>query len=56
MMSPGMVNGDSRMNMMGGTSGMQDMMDHCSQMMHGGSTKPTQQWRNAASTPPVDQD
>jgi hypothetical protein len=56
MMKPGMMGGGSMMNMMGGTSQMQDMMDHCSQMMNGGATKPNEQWRNNAPAAPDDQD
>jgi hypothetical protein len=36
-----------RGGMMGG---MSQMMDHCSQMMGGGSTKPNEQWKK--SNPP----
>ena len=55
MMGPGM--GDNMMNMMGGMSQTQDMMDHCSQMMNGGgSGKPNEQWRQNAPAAPDDQD
>lgn len=56
MMSPGMMGGDSMMNMMEDMSQMEDMMDHCSQMMSGGSGKPNEQWRKNAPTAPDDSD
>ena len=51
MMNPGMMGGDSMMKDM---SQMEDMMDHCSQMMSGGSDKPNEQWRQNAPASPDD--
>lgn len=34
-----------RGGMMGGRGKMSQMMDHCSQMMGGGSTRPNEQWK-----------
>lgn len=54
MMNPGMMGGDSMMNMMEDMSQMEDMMDHCSQMMSGDSDKPNEQWRQNAPASPDD--
>jgi len=58
MMIPGVMGDDGMMNMMGGMSQMEDMMDHCSQMMNGGmdgsSGKPNEQWRKNAPASPDD--
>ena len=58
MMSPGMMGDDGVMNMMEDMSEMEDMMDHCSQMMNGGmdgsSGKPNEQWRKNAPASPDD--
>ena len=51
MMSPGMMGGNSMMNMMG-TSQMADMAEHCAQMMGGGSGTPNEQWRQNAPAAP----
>jgi hypothetical protein len=51
MMSPGMMGGNSMMNMMG-TSQMPDMTEHCTQMMGGGSGTPNEQWRQNAPAAP----
>ena len=53
MMSPGMMGGNSMMNMMG-TSQMADMAEHCTQMMGGGSGKPNEQWRQNAPAAPAE--
>ncbi len=37
MMGPGMMNGNGQMN---------QMMDHCNQMMQGASGRPNEQWRD----------
>jgi hypothetical protein len=55
MMSPGMMGGNM-MNMMGSGSERQDMVDHCSQMMSGGPTRPNEQWRNNSPVAPDEQD
>lgn len=46
MMGHGMM---GRGGMMGG---MDQMMDHCRQMMGGGSTRPNEQWRKDTPKPP----
>ncbi|NJO24108.1 MAG: hypothetical protein HC868_15800 [Sphingomonadales bacterium] len=36
-------------SMMGGSKRITQMMDHCSQMMGGGSTRPNEQWKKPNS-------